>query len=217
MEQEPFVKRLLACYTVFSQMSKVKNKIIGLTGPVAAGKNEAARILRRLGAAVIDVDKLAHTLYYPQSPIWREMLKSFGSKILRRGGEINRNKLGELVFADRKKLKELNGIVHPYLSGEVMNRIEELKSERRDFIVVNAAVLQEIGLIGLVDEVWVVIASKENRQKRLVRQGLAKEQASRRINSQISQKDYLKIADRVIRNDGTLRALDGQVRALIKL
>jgi dephospho-CoA kinase len=192
-------------------------KTIGLTGPIAAGKNEVARILKRLKIAVIDVDKLAHTLYYPQSPIWRDLLKVFGSRILKRGGEINRKKLGEMVFADKKKMIELNDIVHPYLRGEVINRVEELISAGEKRIVINAAVLKEIGLVNQVDKVWVVVASKENRLQRLIKKGLSKEQALKRINAQVSQNDYLKIADLVIKNDGSLKELDEKVRAGIKL
>ena len=144
--------------------------IIGLTGPVGAGKNAAAKILRRRGAYIIDVDQVAHTLYEPQSEVWREMVKALGSKILKRGGEINRKKLGEIVFSDKKRLQQLNSIVHPRLKDEIVKIVESrtLNVEHR-IIVINAAVLKEIGLIDFCDEVWVVMASRETRFKRLMK------------------------------------------------
>jgi len=184
-------------------------KVIGLTGPAAAGKNEVARILRRRGAQVIDADKVAHELYATQSPVWHELIKAFGSRILVRGGKIDRKKLGELVFADQKKLRLLNKLVHPALKTKIVEIIESCKSSvvSCKLVVINAAVLKEIGLLDLVDEVWVVLASRETRLKRLVKKGLTGKEARQRVGTQLPQKEYLRIADRVIRNEGTLKQL----------
>lgn len=198
-------------------------RIIGLTGPIAAGKDEVAKILKHRGAYIINADEAAHTLYKPQSPLWHELVKVFGSKILIRGGKINRKKLGEIVFGDRKKLAELNRIVHPYLREAIVKRSENQKSERekqktgiRDqLIVINAAVLKEIGLVGYVDKVWVVTAPRAVRLGRLVGSGLSEAEARRRINAQAPQKDYLSIADRVIKNDGNRAALSRKILGLL--
>ena len=189
-------------------------KIIGLTGPIAAGKDEVAKILAKCGAYIIDADQIAHQLYSYPSPVWQELVKTFGSKILMRGGKINRRKLGEIVFSDKKSLKKINEIVHPYLKEAIIQIVESGK-QVDSRIVINAAVLKEIGLLNYVDEVWVVIASKENRLKRLVKSGLSKTEALKRINAQAAQKDYLKQADVVIRNDGTLKQLRDQVEDLL--
>jgi dephospho-CoA kinase len=191
-------------------------RIIGLSGPIAAGKDEAARVLKKNGALVIEVDQIAHTLYQPQSSLWHELVKAFGSKILMRGGKLNRAKLGEIVFADKNKLKQLNQLVHPLLKEEVKKIVESRKQiaeRRKQTIVINAAVLKEIGLVDLVDEVWVVTASAENRLKRLVKAGLSREEAAQRIKAQLPQKDYLKIADVVIKNDGTLKQFHAKIQA----
>lgn len=201
-------------------MSQDATKIIGLTGPIGSGKNEVAKILRRRGAYVIDADKAAHTLYIPQSPVWRELLKAFGSKILFRGGKINRKKLGEIVFSDKQKLQELSRIVHPYLKEAIVHEVEDqrLKNEdQRPLIVINAAVLKEIGLIDYVDEVWTVAASEEKRLDRLLKAGLSEEEARRRIASQASQEEYLEIADVVIKNEGTVDELNAEVQACLQL
>ena len=192
--------------------------IIGLTGPVGAGKNAAAKILRRRGAYIIDVDQVAHTLYEQQSEVWREMVKALGSKILKRGGEINRKKLGGIVFSDKKRLQQLNSIVHPRLKDEIVKIVESrtLNVEHR-IIVINAAVLKEIGLIDFCDEVWVVMASRETRFKRLMKTGLTKPEALKRIRAQAAQKEYLGIADKVIGNNGTLKQLNAKVQAGLKV
>jgi dephospho-CoA kinase len=191
--------------------------IIGLTGPLAAGKDTVAKILQKQGAYIINVDQLAHALYVSQSPVWRELLITFGSKILNRGGSVNRKKLGNVVFADRDKLAALNHIVHPYLKDAVIMEIERLRQEENtpSILVVNAALLEEIGLTPLVDEVWVVIASQANRLKRLLRKNLGKKAASLRMRTQKGQKAYLALADVVIRNNGTLKSLEKQVCVLL--
>ena len=207
------------------------SKVVGLTGPIGSGKNEVAKILRRHGALVIEADEVAHTLYSHQSPVWGQLVKIFGSKILSRGGEINRKRLGEIVFSDKRKLKKLDRIVHPHLQEAVIQIAEKQKAPRpldvargsgqaassKQMIIINAAVLKEIGLIDYVDEVWVVMAPKEKRLKRLLKMGLSKKEAAERMQSQASQKEYLSIADTIIRNDGTLKQLNAKVQACLQI
>lgn len=190
-------------------------KIIGLTGPIASGKDEVAKILRRRGAFVIDADKVAHTLYAPRSAVWHKLVEAFGSKILNRGGKINRRKLGEMVFVDPRKLKKLNGIVHPHLRDAIIQIVESRKStvENRKMIIINAAVLKEIGLLEAVNEVWLVIAGREIRLKRLIKSGISRQDALRRVNAQMSKKEYLKFANVVVENNSTREALKHKIPA----
>lgn len=193
-------------------------KIIGLTGPIGSGKNEVAKILRRHGVFVIDADTVAHTLYNIQSPVWHELVRTFGSKILIRGGKISRRKLGEIVFSDKEKLQELDRIVHPHLREAIINATEKQKNLKTEkLIVINAAVLKEIGLVDYVDEVWVVMASREKRLGRLLKMGFSKAEALARMRLQMRQKDYLKMADVVIKNDGTLRQLNAKVQTCLQI
>jgi dephospho-CoA kinase len=186
-------------------------KIIGLTGPIASGKNEVCRILQKRGAFIIDADKVAHELYSRGSRVTSQLVKEFGENIFNRKGEIDRKKLGEIVFSDNRKLKALNRIVHPYLKKEII-KIAEPRAAQSALIVINAAVLKEIGLLYYVDEVWVVMALKNIRLKRLMKAGLNKEQAQARLRSQISRKEYLEIADLVIENNSDLKALKGKIQ-----
>jgi len=192
----------------------MKPKIIGLTGPIASGKNEVAKILRRRGAYVIDADELGHSLFAPQSQTWKKIVRTFGSKVLMAGGRINRKKLAQIVFNDPRMLKKLGKIMHPEMKREIIKEIRAQEREHRALIVINAAVLKEIGLIPLVDEVWVVLADKVKRVGRLIRSGLPRQQAIARAAAQMPQKSYLKLADKVIRNDGSKAELKRTVLSI---
>jgi dephospho-CoA kinase len=193
-------------------MNNAKPKIIGLTGPIGSGKNEVCRILRRRGAFVIDADEIGHKLLVPQSDIWRKLVTAFGSRILQQGGKVNRRRLGEMVFEDPKLLKKLNEIMHPVMKETIAAQI----SNPQSLTIINAAVLKEMGLISFVDEVWVVLADKKKRLDRLVKKGLKKEQALVRIKAQRSDREFISIADEVIKNDGTIQSLKKKILELLK-
>jgi len=179
---------------------------------MGAGKSEVAKLLKRRGFLVIDADELAHKLYAPQSAVWCEVVKAFGSRILNRGGVINRGKLGDLVFNDKSALEKLDRIMQPRIKEEI--RKQTAVSSKR-IVAINAALPQLFE--GLVDKVWVVVASREKRLRRLIKGGLPKEEAVRRMRTQMSQAEYLKRADVVIKNEGTLKQLNVQVQADLKL
>ncbi|MBU0630147.1 MAG: dephospho-CoA kinase [Candidatus Margulisbacteria bacterium] len=189
-------------------------KIIGLTGPIGAGKNEVAKLLKRRGACVIDADLLAHELYKKNYRLWQSLVKNFGSGILKRGGAIERRRLGEIVFNDPKKLKQLNKIVHPYLKEAILKEITSYKSSvvSRKLLVINAAVLKEIGLIPVVDEVWVVTANQNIRLKRLISKGISNQVAEKMIKAQKTETEYLKMADFIVKNEGSLADLKVQLQ-----
>ena len=208
-------------------MQSSKCKVVGLTGPIASGKNEVAKILRHFGAQVIDADEIGHKLLTPQSDAWRQIVKTFGSKVLMAGGKVNRKRLGEMVFGDRKLLKKLDRIMHPRIKDEIKSEIRNSKSEtnskfqnkanfKTKFIVINAALLKEVGLIPLVDEVWVVTAPKAKRFGWLIKKGLTKEQALARINSQASDRTYSRIADVLIKNTGSMKKMKNSISRLFR-
>jgi len=195
-------------------MKRSKLRIIGLTGPIAAGKNEVCRILSRR-AHIIDADQVGHKLLVPQSDLWKELVKTFGSRVLQQGGKVNRKKLGEIVFGNPRLLKKLNKIMHSRMKDEIVKESGKRKAESGKPIIINAAVLREIGLIPIVDEVWVVLADKKKRLNRLVKKGMSREKAERRIKAQKPEKDYLRIADKVIRNDSGKSSLRKLVLSLL--
>ncbi|KAF0134662.1 MAG: dephospho-CoA kinase [Candidatus Saganbacteria bacterium] len=175
-------------------------KVIGLTGSIASGKSETARMLKKSGAIVIEADKIGHDLLNKDINVKAKIKKAFGTT--------DRKKFGDLVFADKNKLEQLNQILHPKMRRNIQREINRLKRKKR-IIVIDAALPHLFA--GLVDEVWVVIASKEKRLQRLIKMGLSEDDAKKRINSQMSQKEYLKLADRIIKNEGKLEDLKAAI------
>ena len=179
--------------------------VIGLTGGIGTGKSEVARILEEIGAYIIDADRLGHSAYLPHSEIWEEVVKEFGDGVLLPDEEIDRKKLGSIVFNDPVQLAKLNEIMHPRMGQMVADIIEGLDAE---VVVVEAALLLEAGWDALVDEVWCTGASEDVVIDRLkARNGLNKEEAQKRINAQMSVDERKSRSQVMIENNGDLAQL----------
>ena len=179
--------------------------VIGLTGGIGTGKSEAARILEEIGAYIIDADRLGHSAYLPHSEIWEEVVKEFGDGVLLPDEEIDRKKLGSIVFNDPVQLAKLNEIMHPRMGKMVENLIEGSDAE---VVVVEAALLLEAGWDALVDEVWCTGASEDIVIDRLkARNGLDKEEAQKRIKAQMSVDERKSRSQVMIENNGDLAQL----------
>ena len=186
--------------------------VIGLTGGIGTGKTEVARLLQELGASVINADQVGHEAYTPHSPAWREVVEAFGQDILQESGEIDRRKLGGIVFADPAQLAILNGIMHPRMASIVQEKLAGLKSEGHEVAVVEAAVLFEAGWDSLVDEVWTTESPEEAVVARLEqRNGFPPEEIRKRIASQMSSEERSRRADQVIVNSGQFSDLERYV------
>jgi dephospho-CoA kinase len=188
--------------------------VIGLTGGIGTGKSTVTQMLEKLGAAVIDADKVGHQIYLPDLPAWREIVETFGAQVLNADRAIDRQALGKIVFADPEALRTLNRIVHP----KMFDRMRELIAEMRagggmKAIVVEAAVLIEAHWMPLVDQVWVVVASEPVVVERLAKQrNLSPEQVRTRIAAQLSNDERRRHAHVVIRNDGSLEKVHDAVQ-----
>ncbi len=188
---------------------------IGLTGGIGSGKSAVADLLRQLGASVIDADRLGHEAYTPNSEAWQQVVAAFGKEILTAEGEIDRRKLGSIVFADPAELARLNGIMHPLMARMVEERKTDLAAAGESVAVVEAAVMFEAGWDSLVDEVWTTYAPVERVVERLyARNGLSEEEARKRINSQMSVEERNRRSDVVVDNSFDLTALERGVRQL---
>jgi dephospho-CoA kinase len=189
---------------------------IGLTGGIGSGKSAASKILAELGAPAIDADKVGHEIYQPGTPAYRELIESFGDRILAPDGTIDRRKLGPIVFADPAALKRLNAIVHPKMFTRMGEMVAAMRrgGDKRP-IVIEAAILIEANWQPLFDEIWLVTASREQVIERVERdRGLKPEQAEARIRAQLSDDERRRHATSVIRNDGTLEELRAAVTGL---
>ncbi|HOS69911.1 MAG TPA: dephospho-CoA kinase [Bacillota bacterium] len=183
--------------------------VIGLTGGIASGKSTVSAKLKELGAAVIDADLLARDVVRKGEIAYNRIVQCFGADILLPSGDINRKKLGNIVFSDKEKLALLNNITHPEIIKRMKERIQELKAEGARVIVVDAAILIEMGLHKYVDSVWVVTVDRETQIKRLIeRDKFEYREAENRINSQFTNEVRKKYADVVIDNSKPIEEVE---------
>lgn len=190
--------------------------VIGLTGNFGTGKTTVSQILAKLGAVIIDADKLGHGLLQPDTETYGEIVAAFGKSILKPNGEIDRNKLGKLVFADTAALNKLNQIIHPRICEIVKQKIEEYRQAGIRVVVLEAALLIEAdGLKHLVDQVWVTTVPEATILRRLKSErGLKEEQVLARLQAQMSSEEKAKQADAVINTDCSLDELRKRVTEL---
>ncbi len=186
---------------------------IGLTGGIGSGKSTVAKILSELGAPSLDADKVAHLTYVSSGPAYGKVVEAFGRDILDADGEIDRKKLGPIVFAHPEKLKTLTDIVWPATFEALRKSVGEIRArgETRP-IVVEAAILIEANWMPMCDEIWLVTAARERVIERVERdRGMAREQTEARIRAQLSDAERTRHASLVIKNDGTLKELRAEV------
>jgi dephospho-CoA kinase len=189
--------------------------VIGLTGGICSGKSTVADFLARLGAVVVSADAIGHEAFKPHSETWQRVVDEFGRGILTDGGQIDRQKLGQIVFADGDALARLNGTMHPGMRQIAIGRIEDLRRQGAKVVVLEAPLLIEANWLDLVDEVWVAVAGEETVLRRCrQRSGLTEDQARARVSAQSSVEEKLKHADVVIDTDVTLAELEARVKAL---
>lgn len=183
--------------------------IIGLTGNIATGKSVVRRMLEHLGAYTIDADALSHRAIAKGAPGYKPVVENFGKWILNNDSEIDRGKLGNLVFSDSAALENLEEVIHPL----VRQAVEVLiKRASQPVIVVEAIKLLESPLRQVCDTIWVTDAPQEVQIERLMRKSrLTREQAVQRIRIQSPQAEKIAAADVVIRNTGSYDDLWRQV------
>ena len=190
-------------------------KVIGLTGGIGSGKSTVSRFLAELGAVIIDADKVGHEALKPDTELWREVVASFGRQILTPSGDIDREKLGEIVFSNPDSLARLNRIMHPRLYNIVKAQLEEYRRQGIGVVVLEVPLLIEAGWTSLVDEVWVTVASKATVLKRLEKQvRLSKSKSLARIRSQLSSAERTRHANVIIDTDGEFDELRANVEKL---
>ena len=179
---------------------------VGLTGGIACGKSTVAKIFVKNGAYLIDFDGLAHEVQEPGKPAWKEVVNHFGEGILQPDKKIDRVKLGNIVFADKKKLSELNNIVHPLVYQEWHARLEKIgKKEKHAIVLSDIPLLFEGNMQHLFDlTMLVLIAPKEQICRLMARNGVSKEEAGKRLKSQMPINEKIALADIVIDNEGSI-------------
>ena len=189
--------------------------VIGLTGGIGTGKTRVSEMLGALGAAIVNADLLGHRVYAPQSEGWREVVDEFGREGLTPDGEIDRRKLGPIVFGDPEALQKLNAIAHPKIYKLAEESIKKLAEQGREVAVLEAALLIEAKWTPLVDEVWVTVAPEQDVVRRIQeRNGLDEEAIRSRTAAQMSQDERVAHADVVVNNAGDLNELRNKIQEL---
>jgi len=192
--------------------------IVGLTGGAATGKTAVSQVLREEGAYIIDADQIARELVQPYKPAWNEIIRAFGKEILQEDKSIHRKELADKVFADPKQRKVLNRILHPRIKEEIARRAREIGRKDPDAIVViDAPLLVELGMHHTVDQLVVVTSTQTQQIERLKkRDGRSTEEALGLLSSQMPVKEKEKLADFVVRNEGSLEEMKKRAREVFK-
>lgn len=180
--------------------------VIGITGKYCSGKSIACKVFGEHGYRIIDVDRLGHEALEIKKD---EVIRAFGKEIIG-GDNIDRKKLGKIVFKDLEARKKLEAIVHPYM-------IKRVRSMVGDKTVINAALLIEMCLFVLCDFVIAVETREEiSIERGVLRDGITREEAADRFKAQISIKEKLQYVDKIIENNGSIDEFKQRVKFLIE-
>lgn len=188
--------------------------LVGLTGGIATGKSTVSELLRMLGGVIIDADQLAREVVEPGQPALAEIAREFGPSVIDAGGRLDRKAMGALVFADSAARQRLETIVHPRIRQRLARRLADLTEEGfRGLVVFDAPVIVESGFYREMDTLVVVTADEACQLARLMaRERIPRDEARRRIGSQLPLAEKVKLADYVIDNSGDRAATEAQVR-----
>lgn len=185
-------------------MNRTRARVIGLTGQSGAGKTTVSRVFSQNGFAVIDADIISREVTEKGQPCLTELSEAFGSDIINQDGTLNRKRLGSIAFSDREKLRQLNGIIYPYIIYRIISRIDELSEDGRELILLDAPTLFEANADDLCDLIISVTADESIRMSRITaRDGITPEAAKKRFESQYSEHFFVSHSDFVIINNKT--------------
>ncbi|EPG0636101.1 dephospho-CoA kinase [Listeria monocytogenes] len=192
-------------------------KTIGLTGSVATGKSTVSNMIQQAGIPLVDADIAARKVVEPGTEGLKEIVAYFGEEILLADGTLDRAKLGEIIFKDKEKREKLNEITHPRVKDYMLEARERFFRVGEELVFFDIPLLFESHLESLVDQIVVVWTTPETELKRLMeRNNLTKEDALRRIESQMGIDEKARKADFVIDNNEPLEKTQKQVYTFIE-
>lgn len=208
---------------IFARIAKnrkragIMGKTIGLTGSVATGKSTVSNMIQQAGIPLVDADIAARKVVEPGTEGLKEIVAYFGEEILLADGTLNRAKLGEIIFKDKEKREKLNEITHPRVKDYMLEARERFFRSGEELVFFDIPLLFESHLESLVDQIVVVWTTPETELKRLMeRNNLTKEDALRRIESQMGIDEKARKADFVIDNNESLEKTQKQVYTFIE-
>ena len=191
-------------------------KIIGLTGGIGTGKSTVSAYLAQKGCKIIDADLISHQMTEAGSPCLAEIRDAFGEEVFLRDGNLDRKKVGRLVFADAEKKKTLEQIITRRVIEKTLRILQDCRARQETLVVLDAPLLFECGMQRYTDETWLVVCRTETRLRRIAaRDGLAEEDIQKRIANQMSTEQKEKLADYIIDNSRDLAWLYAQIDTLL--
>lgn len=191
---------------------------VGLTGGIASGKSTVSRLFREAGAFVIDADEIAHAVIHRGAPAYAGVVEAFGAVILDKKGEIDRKRLGEIVFNDARRRERLNQLVHPHVYAQAEKEKTAIAAAHPEAVILfDVPLLIETGAHREMDLVIVVYVDRATQIDRLIqRDGLTREEAERRIDVQMPLDEKRRFADEIIDTRVPLPGVEGAVRSLYR-
>ena len=181
--------------------------VVGLTGNIGCGKSSLSELLMSKNIDVIDADIISREIMYDKE-LLEIIFYEFGTEIKNNDGTLNRKKLGNIVFNDDDMLMKLNSITHPAIKRKINDRIIDISDQGKNIVVIDAALLIEGKFLDLVDKLVVITCNEEVQLNRVInRDNMTKEEALKRINSQMKQDEKIKYADYIIDNSKDMNNL----------
>ena len=193
-------------------------QVIGIVGGIGAGKTTVVSIFQKIAkVAVINADEVGHSILLPKGEAYQEVVDTFGKEILDEKGQIDRRKLGKIVFSNKEKLKKLNAITHPKIVEKIKRQLNQYKKEKKyEYILIDAPLLIEVGLKPLVDKVIGVYAEENLRIERIqIRNQFTYEEAVRRIRAQRKWEELKKDIDHMIDNSFSYEYTKEQIEKML--
>jgi dephospho-coA kinase len=194
--------------------------VVGLTGQTGAGKSTVSKVFAANGYAVINADIVAREVVEKGSRCLDEIADFFGSGILNPDKTLNRKALAAIVFSDKAKLETLNSIIYPYITGAILKMIRKYSESGETFILLDAPTLFESRADDFCEIIISVLADADIREKRIIsRDNLTREQARKRMNSQLEEEFFTSHSDYIIHNNGhidTVNEISKEVSDKIK-
>lgn len=190
---------------------------VGLTGGIASGKSTVTCMLKEMGIPVIDADEESRLAVQQGEPAYMQIIKTFGTEILLPNGELDRQKLGSIIFHSEEKRQLLNNIVHPEVRRRMIAKKETTVMSGGQIIVLDIPLLFESKLTYMVDKTLLIYVDKKIQLKRLMeRNSLTVEEAEARIHSQMPLAEKINLADEVINNNGPISETRNQLNEILK-
>lgn len=183
--------------------------VIGLTGQTGAGKSTVSKVFSENGFAVINADEVSRKVVEKGSKCLDEVSDFFGEDIISQDGTLDRKALAAIVFSDKSKLEMLDTIVYPYITGEILRQIRKHSANGEKLILLDAPTLFESRADDFCEIIISVLADEDIREKRIIeRDALTREQARRRMNSQLDEDFFVTHSDYIIHNNGRLDTIN---------